>query len=81
MASQAARFLVQADLIPPLGSQVWDTSALLSDASIIGATLHTLVGYDARPAGVQILFYVVTAALIATGMRIQGRPPARPAAG
>ena len=81
MASQAARFLVQADLIPSLGSQLWDTSALLSDESIVGATLHTLVGYDARPAGVQILFYLVTGALIAAGMRIQGRPAARPAAG
>ena len=31
MAAQAAAFLVQADLLPPLGNQLWDTSFLLTD--------------------------------------------------
>lgn len=74
MASQAARFLVQADLIPSLGARLWDTSALLSERSILGQTLHALIGYDARPAGVQIVFYVVTALSIAIGMKLWGRP-------
>lgn len=74
MASQAARFLVQADLLPPLGPQLWDSSRLLSDRSILGQTLHVLVGYDARPAGVQVLFYIVTGAVIAIGMRLWGKP-------
>jgi high-affinity iron transporter len=74
MASQAARFLVQADFLPSLGPQVWDSSSLLSDRSILGQTLHALIGYDARPAGIQILFYIVTGALIAIGMRVWGKP-------
>ena len=74
MASQAARFLVQADLLPPLGPTLWDTSGLLSDHSLLGQTLHALIGYDARPAGVQVLFYVITGALIAIGMRLWGKP-------
>jgi high-affinity iron transporter len=74
MASQAARFLVQADLLPPLGPQLWDSSRVLSDRSILGQTLHVLVGYDARPAGVQVLFYIVTGAMIAIGMRVWGKP-------
>ncbi len=73
MASQAARFLVQADLLPSLGSRLWDTSTVLSDRSLLGQTLHALIGYDARPAGIQVLFYVVTGALIAMGMRIWGK--------
>ncbi len=77
MASQAARFLVQADLIPSLGARLWDTSGLLSDRSILGQTLHALVGYDARPAGVQIVFYVVTAVSIAIGMKLWGKPRRR----
>ena len=77
MASQAARFLVQADLLPSLGPRLWDTSALLSDRSILGQTLHALIGYDARPAGVQVVFYVVTGVLIAIGMRVWGRPRKR----
>ena len=74
MASQAARFLVQADFLPSLGPQLWDSSAVLSDRSILGQTLHALIGYDARPAGIQILFYIVTGALIAIGMRVWGKP-------
>lgn len=74
MASQAARFLVQADLLPPLGPMLWDTSGVLSDRSLLGQTLHALIGYDARPAGVQVLFYVITGALIAIGMRLWGKP-------
>lgn len=74
MASQAARFLVQADLLPALGPKVWDSSALLADRSLLGQTLHALIGYDARPAGIQVLFYVVTGALIVIGMRLWGRP-------
>ena len=83
MAAQAAQFLVQADLLPALGGQVWDTSALLSDTSLIGRTLHTLIGYDPRPAGIQILFYVATAAVILAGMKLTGKsasPSARKAA-
>src|SRR5258706_370484 len=31
MASQGAAFLMQADLLPPLGTGLWDTSFLLSE--------------------------------------------------
>jgi high-affinity iron transporter len=81
LASQAAGFLIQADVLPALGNKVWDTSALLSDASLLGKTLHTLIGYDARPAGMQLLFYAVTATVIAVGMRVWGHqgPSRRPA--
>ena len=72
LASQAAGYLIQADVLPALGNKIWDTSALLSDASLVGKTLHTLVGYDARPAGMQLLFYAVTAFAIAIGMRVWG---------
>jgi len=75
LASQAAGFLIQADVLPALGNRIWDTSALLSDTSLLGKTLHTLIGYDARPAGMQIVFYAITAALIALGMKLWGSAP------
>jgi len=80
MAAQAARFFLQADLLPPLGPTLWDTSTLLSDHSVVGQALHVLVGYDARPAGLQVLFYVATAAFILFGMKVWGRqkPPRAP---
>jgi len=66
MASQAAGFLVQADLVPPLGDAVWDTSWLLTESSIFGKVLHALVGYVSRPAGIQVAFFVVTIVVIET---------------
>jgi len=64
MAAQGAGYLVQADVLPSLGNQVWNTSGFLSERSILGQTLHTLVGYIARPAGIQVVFYLVTIAII-----------------
>lgn len=68
MASQAARFLIQADLLPSLGAPLWDTSAVLSQSSAVGTLLHGLIGYDPQPAGMQLLFYVVVLVAIASGM-------------
>jgi high-affinity iron transporter len=70
MAAQAARFLVQADLLPSLKSPLWDISSVLPNDSPFGAVLHGLVGYDAQPSGIQVLFYVVAALAIAIGMKI-----------
>lgn len=64
MASQAASYLVQADLIPALGYAVWDTSSLLSQNSIPGHVLHILVGYVDHPMGIQLLTYTLTIALL-----------------
>jgi len=60
MAAQGAAFLVQADILPALGDAVWDTSPLITDESLVGRVLHTLVGYTARPYGIQIGFYIAT---------------------
>ena len=68
MGSQVARFLVQADWLPSLGAPLWDSSALLSQSSAMGTLLHGLVGYDAQPAGMQIVFYVLVLASISAGM-------------
>lgn len=70
MAAQAARFLVQADLLPSLKSPLWDVSGVLPNESAVGAVLHGLVGYDAHPAGIQVVFYVTVAVVIAACMRL-----------
>ena len=82
MAGQAAVYLEQAGLIPSLGDQVWDTSGLLRDDSLVGRALHALVGYSDRPMGVQIAAYmVVLTVLISVGRYIGSAPKApRPAA-
>jgi high-affinity iron transporter len=73
LASTAAGFLVQSDLLPAWGGQIWNTSHLLSDDSLLGRTLGILIGYKAAPAGIQIVFYLATAALLLAGHRWQQR--------
>lgn len=65
MASQGTGFLVSAGWLPSWGDTVWDTSWLLKESSVVGKMLHTLVGYTARPAGIQIVAYVATLLVIA----------------
>jgi high-affinity iron transporter len=72
LASQGAAFLMQADLLPALGGSMWDTSFLLSDQSIPGKVLHTLIGYTAQPAGIQLVFYAATLLIIGGLMRLVG---------
>ncbi|MBS0326012.1 MAG: FTR1 family protein [Proteobacteria bacterium] len=69
LASSAAGFLLQANLLPTLGDQLWDTSGLLANGSIIGQAVHVLTGYEARPAGMQLVFWCVTFATLVLGMR------------
>jgi high-affinity iron transporter len=67
MASQAARFLIQANVLPSLASPVWDTSQIVSNSSMAGKVLQGLMGYDATPAGMQIAFFVAVVVTIWAG--------------
>lgn len=64
MASQGVGFLASAGLVPSWGETVWDTSWLLRESSVLGKMLHTLIGYTARPAGIQIATYIATLTVI-----------------
>lgn len=78
MAAQGANFLVQAGYLPALGQHIWDSSHLISDRSALGNLLHVLIGYTARPEGVQIVFYVATI-LIIGGFMVAMRTPRKTA--
>ena len=72
MASQAAHFMIQADLLPSLAAPLWDTSAVLPEQSPLGMLLHTLIGYDSHPAGMQLVFYISALVVIGIGMYLAG---------
>jgi high-affinity iron transporter len=78
LASTAARFLAQANLLPVWGSQIWDTSSLLTNGSLAGRTLGVLIGYDASPAGIQIAFFATTLLLLSAGMQLLKRAGSGP---
>ncbi len=60
LSAQGAKYLIAADLLPTLTPELWDTSWLLSDDSILGKILSALVGYTARPSGMEMLFFFST---------------------
>ncbi|HUW76355.1 MAG TPA: FTR1 family protein [Gallionella sp.] len=72
LAAQAAGFLNQIGLLPALGNGVWNTSNILNQTSLVGQLLHILVGYIARPSGIEVVFYTGTFLTILTLMRIFG---------
>lgn len=78
MAGQMARFLVQSDVIQPLATPLWDSSSLLPMDSLLGNLLHLFAGYEARPNGMQVLFYALTFSAILFGMRWSRSQSPRP---
>lgn len=75
LAAQAAGFLNQVGLLPALGYGLWNTSGILNQNSLLGQFLHILIGYIARPSGIQVVFYVITLLGIFLLMRIYGGKP------
>jgi high-affinity iron transporter len=69
MAAQAIHFLQAGGVVTAFQTKLWDTSWLLSDQSIAGRMLHVLVGYTAKPNGLQLLAYIATLATIVILMR------------
>jgi high-affinity iron transporter len=79
MAAQAVFYLASAGVLTVLDQPVWDTSWMLSQASIVGILMHTLLGYSDQPTGMQLIVYVGTIAAMVALMRfaaVPRRPPA-----
>jgi high-affinity iron transporter len=64
LAAQAIVFLQQAGVLTMMSETAWDTSAILSDASLVGRVLHTLIGYSDAPSVLQVVVYLATLATI-----------------
>jgi high-affinity iron transporter len=69
MAAQAILFIQQGGYLEYLTATVWDTSWLLSQDSVPGRLLHTLIGYNDTPNGLQILTYLGTIVTVMCLMR------------
>jgi high-affinity iron transporter len=75
MAAQAVQFLNNGGVMVVLDRTVWNTSWLLSDGSIFGRLLHTLIGYTERPTELQLIVYIGTLAAMWLLMRIARYQP------
>jgi high-affinity iron transporter len=79
LAAQAVVFLQQAGLADVMSETAWDTSTYLSDTSLFGRVLHTLIGYSDQPSRLQVVVYL--AVLIGGfGLSRAFAPAPRPAA-
>ena len=76
LAAQAVLFLQQAGVLTMLSETAWDTSAILSDTSLFGRVLHTLIGYSDQPSVLQVVVYAATLAVIVVSDQ-DGRVAAR----
>lgn len=76
MAAQAVALLEQAQIVTALSDVVWNSSGMVASNSLLGKTLHTLIGYTDRPTGMQLVVYVTTLVVIFTLMKLFSNPPA-----
>jgi high-affinity iron transporter len=74
MAAQAAAFLEKANWLTALDNVVWDSGWLLSDSSLPGKALHTLIGYTDQPTAMQLVVYLAILAVTFVLMRLYGTP-------
>ena len=72
MAAQAVAFLERADWLTSLDTVVWDSTWLLSEASIPGRALHTLIGYTDQPTEMQLVVYLAVLLVTFLLMRLTG---------
>jgi high-affinity iron transporter len=72
MAAQAVAFLERANWLNSLDTVVWDSAWLLSEASIPGRALHTLVGYTDQPTEMQLVAYLAVLLVTFLLMRLTG---------
>jgi high-affinity iron transporter len=70
LAAQAVAFLQQAGAITALTDTLWDTSWILSDKSIPGRVLHTLIGYADQPSIMQAIVYAATIVAIVAATKL-----------
>ena len=75
MAAQAVAFLERANWLTRLDTVVWDSAWLISDKSIAGRALHTLIGYTDQPTEMQLLVYVAVLLVTVILMRLTGSQP------
>jgi high-affinity iron transporter len=62
LSAQGAAFLSAAGYFSGYSAPLWDSSWLVSDASLAGKALHGLIGYSAHPTLIQGMFYIATLA-------------------
>jgi high-affinity iron transporter len=59
MVLQAVQYLEQTGMLP-MQAPLWNASGWISEVSLTGQLLYALIGYEATPTPLQIIFYLLT---------------------
>ncbi|HLD77344.1 MAG TPA: FTR1 family protein [Rickettsiales bacterium] len=70
ITAQSFGFWLNADIIPAFGYEIWDSSNILSQTSLVGRFLHVFIGYIDRPSGVQLIAYLSNLTILIFGLKI-----------
>jgi high-affinity iron transporter len=73
--------LIEAAVLPAIIEPLWDTSALVSEESLGGQMLRTLLGYNANPALLEVLAYIGYLTGVLVALRVSNRRAERAAKG
>ncbi|MBU6338365.1 MAG: FTR1 family protein [Rickettsiales bacterium] len=63
-------FFINAEILPSLGDQIWDTSMVISQTSFVGKILNIFLGYIDRPSGMQVLAYLTNLMILVIGLKL-----------
>ena len=80
LLASALNKLIGLGLVSPIVPQVWNTSWLIRDDSVLGSVLSALVGYRSRPSLLEVLAFVAYVPPMLWALRRAERPR-RPAGG
>lgn len=64
LSAEAARILSSIGMIDIMTNPLWDTSFIIKNDSVLGKFFKIIIGYSARPSGIELIFYFSTIALI-----------------
>lgn len=57
LSAQSAGLLSSIGIINLYTNELWNSSWLVENSSLVGKILNIIIGYDARPNGIQLIFY------------------------
>jgi high-affinity iron transporter len=60
LAAKLANLLTAANIINCLNTPIWNSSSFIKDTSFLGRALNIIIGYEANPTGLQVIFYFAT---------------------
>jgi high-affinity iron transporter len=69
LAAQAVNFLQQGGWLQVWSDPVWNSSGILSQDSLVGRVLHTLIGYTDQPTAMELVAYAIVLLVMLALMR------------